>query len=916
MSRTLYIFDQGLKGQGGHYYEYVRSIVEAAPAAGIRCVVGCHEQAGDGSFASFELHPVFRDDVWPSLAGEDQHSDTTINGVGVRFIEDLHKVLRKHPVQPGDIVFLPNIAKPHIVAAAMVAEEVASMGARTHLMFRYPSSHFQGDTAAQAFRRIEKAAGKYEVSLCTDSHRLADNLASLTSLPFAVFPIPHTWQGQENRNSDGPLHCVSLGNARDEKGMAEILEAVRLSSTEPWGNRLRFTLQVNDPYQVRTAIEAFRAGPVDPRTLLLDRRLNSDEYAALLGSADVVLVPYWRSIYRERTSGVFVEALVAGKLVLCTRDTWMSDLLDLHGGGVVVDDRSGIAVCEGLRELIERRVELQQRSRQAAEHWKSVHCRENFLVHLVCENAPPTNQLSKRGKAAVIFPWGEAISGKTGASLRLKYFVRFMESVYDEVRILFTGGGEAGGIIGKRSVATPSHYSQEARQLQEQLKAVCRMIGAPEDDCFHLWYHLWPAADDLFALRCEEMVLWADHIYVDYTYFVPLIDKLTRQHGKSYTVTMHDIVSDQSTGTPFLHHSIRALEFDAARMAQRVVCVSESDRAILKAGGVEADVIPHAIDVHEAVSAFSSEEACAILEDLYDLPLAKKRLCFFVGSLYRPNIDAAKAIADMARQCLDDSRLDDVIFVVAGSCMEPCRTGNFVALGIIEDAALSACMSLADVILVPLLSGTGVSLKTVEALARGSLLLSTSTGVRGLDVKDGIHCYLEDDLSLFPERIVEILMDPKRSEHMRKSARDFGANYDFRRLMPRYIPGAAPVNESELDEDLAARREDAIKGLLPRLRRAVKLSPPLAAWMKEYQDVSAVTDKSPSNGPPVPGGWPIVQPEDVLELVGFDAKWYRVAYPDVAMLEMDAAEHYIWIGRALGRAPNANRKKKVLSTTP
>ncbi len=36
----------------------------------------------------------------------------------------------------------------------------------------------------------------------------------------------------------------------------------------------------------------------------------------------------------------------------------------------------------------------------------------------------------------------------------------------------------------------------------------------------------------------------------------------------------------------------------------------------------------------------------------------------------------------------------------------------------------------------------------------------------------------------------------------------------------------------------------------------------------------------------------------------FDAAWYRARFPDVDQLGMDAAEHYLWIGAALGRNPS------------
>lgn len=914
MARTLYIFDQGLKGLVGHYYEYVRSIVVAAEAVGLQCFVGCHEDAAGSDFASIELHPIFRDDVWATIPGEDYHAADSLNGVSARFLEDVEKLLADYPAKAGDIMFLPNIAKPHVVAAALIAERFGPNGVRTDFMFRYPSAHFEGAIAANAFRRLERTAEKYDVSLFTDSHRLAENLAPLTSLPFTVLPIPHTWGGLADPPVDavaetdagGSLHCVSLGNARDEKGIGEILEAVRLTANEPWGNRLRFTLQVNDPYQAEDAIQAFRDGPPDPRTTLVDESLGSDEYAALLASADVVLVPYWRSIYRERTSGVFLEGLITGKLVLCTRDTWMSDLFEVHGGGVVVDDRSAQSIYEGLRELVAQREALQERAKEAARYWKAIHCPENLVAHLSGEGEVRRvrGRTSLGGKAAILFPWGEAVTGKTGASLRLKYFVRYMETVYDDIRILFTGGGEPGGIIGKKSVAEPYHYSEETQELHEQLKAVCRKMSVPEEDCFHLWYHLWPNQDPLFALRCEELVLWADHIYVDYTYFGPIVDSLCEQHGKPYTMTVHDIVSEQAAKTRFLYAATRTLELDPARHAARLVCASEADRALLDEAGIEAEVIAHPIDAQEAKSPFSSEEARAILEDLYDLPLKTRRLCFFVGSFYPPNVEAAEAIAEMARRAISDPRLKDVLFVVAGACMKPCRNDNFISLGMIEGAGLSSCMSLADIILIPLLRGTGVSLKSIEALARGSLILSTTVGMRGIDVQDGLECHIEDDLAQYPQRIAEILASGGDAQRMRDAARQFGEKFDFRRLMALYVPGSTPAALAETPGEFDERRRQAIVELLPRLNNVCKPSPLLAGWKKQFAEVAvppaAVARVTPTDTAALWMQEAARVPDD------FDADWYLAAFPDVEMLGMDPAEHYAWIGRALGRAHKGN----------
>jgi glycosyltransferase involved in cell wall biosynthesis len=932
MTKTLYIFDQGLKGLVGHYYEYVRSIVEAAEAEGIRCVVGCHVDGGDGTFASFDFHPVFRDDVWGTIPGKDYNSATNMNGISARFIEDTSRILAEHPIKPGDIIFLPNVAKPHIVAAALIAEKFAPIGVLTHVMFRYPAAHFEGETAAQCFRRLEAVAASHDVSLCTDSHRLAANLGSLTHLPFVVFPIPHTWhketKGELARDPKRPLHCVSLGNARDEKGMAEILEAVRLSAREPWGDQLRFTLQVNDPYQVEEQIEAFRRGPDDPRTTLVDRALSSEEYVTVLDSADVVLVPYWRSIYRERTSGVFLEGVITGKLVLCTRDTWMSDLLDLHNGGIAVDDRSGAAVCEGLRQLIERREELQQGADRAARYWQDIHCPKNLVAHLTGQTPRSVVHRHQGKKAAVLFPWGEAVSGKTGAATRLKYFIKYLESVYDEVRILFTGSGEPGGTIGRGSQAVPVHYSEKAKALHDQLRSLCRKLGIPEERCFHLWFHLWPCQDELFQLRCEELILWADEVYLEYTFFSEVVDGLCRQHGKPYILTLHDIVSDQSIETPFLHQATKALEFGGACKASRVVCSSEADRTKLATEGIVAELIPHPIDCQEAVEPFSREEARVILDDLYGLKVDGRRVCFFVGSFYPPNTEAAGKIAEMAERSLRDPKMRNVTFVVAGSCMQPGRKENFAALGMIEGAAISAIMACADIVLIPLQRGTGVSVKSIEALARGSLILSTSVGMRGLDVVDGVHCLIEDDLESYPARIAEMLSNGETAQRMRAAARKFGEQFDYRRLMALYVPGIEPKSSlAETMEEFSARREAAIRELLPRLEKTKYVSPLLRDLLKNME-AGAVSK---------PGADPSLRPErDMLQSANpdlerrdlaiaaddaesadaVDPDWYLAAYPDVAILGMDPQEHYAWIGRELGRKPNGGSEKKKLIFSP
>jgi glycosyltransferase involved in cell wall biosynthesis len=77
-----------------------------------------------------------------------------------------------------------------------------------------------------------------------------------------------------------------------------------------------------------------------PGIHLLHHDLGRREYRDLLGSSDVVLLPYHLDHYTRRTSGVFCEALVAGKPVISTEGSWMSEEILRTGSGWLVPEKN------------------------------------------------------------------------------------------------------------------------------------------------------------------------------------------------------------------------------------------------------------------------------------------------------------------------------------------------------------------------------------------------------------------------------------------------------------------------------------------------------------------------------------------------------------------------------------------------
>jgi glycosyltransferase involved in cell wall biosynthesis len=80
---------------------------------------------------------------------------------------------------------------------------------------------------------------------------------------------------------------------------------------------------------------------------LLPDQLPRADYWGWMRDADLILLPYDLS-YVERTSGIFVEAIAAGKPVLVTAETWMAHELLAHGLRELIVDWSGPDIWERL----------------------------------------------------------------------------------------------------------------------------------------------------------------------------------------------------------------------------------------------------------------------------------------------------------------------------------------------------------------------------------------------------------------------------------------------------------------------------------------------------------------------------------------------------------------------------------------
>lgn len=78
-----------------------------------------------------------------------------------------------------------------------------------------------------------------------------------------------------------------------------------------------------------------------------------------------------------------------------------------------------------------------------------------------------------------------------------------------------------------------------------------------------------------------------------------------------------------------------------------------------------------------------------------------------------------------------------------------------------------------DLFVCPILSGSGVRVKLLEAFASGIPCVSTTIGAEGLSREDGLYCAIADYPAAFAARIVTLLRDPEEACRMAARARAF-----------------------------------------------------------------------------------------------------------------------------------------------
>jgi glycosyltransferase involved in cell wall biosynthesis len=130
------------------------------------------------------------------------------------------------------------------------------------------------------------------------------------------------------------------------------------------------------------------------------------------------------------------------------------------------------------------------------------------------------------------------------------------------------------------------------------------------------------------------------------------------------------------------------------------------------------------------------------------LRLSDAKVAIFMGSWHPPNIEAIENILRFAQE------LSDVYFLIVGSgglaFNNRSLPNNVGITEVVDDEMKSVILSVADVALNPMLSGSGTNLKMLDYFAAGIPVISTPFGARGLGCEHGRELLLSDINEFIP----------------------------------------------------------------------------------------------------------------------------------------------------------------------
>lgn len=273
------------------------------------------------------------------------------------------------------------------------------------------------------------------------------------------------------------------------------------------------------------------------------------------------------------------------------------------------------------------------------------------------------------------------------------------------------------------------------------------------------------------VLKSEEF----DIIQLEYLPMALYIDVI-RKHTKAPIVLRNHNVEykiwekiTKNTANPLkkwylkqLVKTLKHFEISALRKADGIISTTtiDADEFLKLAPGKKVIAIPTSFNIEQ-------------LPD--DYSLCGNPNIFHLGAMnWYPNEEGVKWFVQEVFHLIRN-RIPEINMHLAGRNMPEWLT-NLNVDGIIVDGEVDDAfdyMRKFDIMVVPLLSGSGIRVKIIEGMALGRAIVTTTIGAEGINVENNKNIIIADSPSDFADAVVSLYNDAEKCQQLSENARSF-----------------------------------------------------------------------------------------------------------------------------------------------
>jgi glycosyltransferase involved in cell wall biosynthesis len=388
--RRLWLADHLLVSERGHHVSYNGFIADSARRAGMAVQILCARECEAQVPGGFAMRGIFRRDLRNTPSALLSRSPLALKCLEVvarrRFESDLRKGITPDEVSRSDIIFAEMLAPRNLAGwlrwfRRLPAEREPALV----LHLGYASERFGADKKIPALlKSLERSGHLSRAHFATDSEILKEKYQAILQRPVTQLPLVISRRASECHKPPGrPVHFVCLGNAREEKGYVEILSAIDILNSDGGLTDARFTLQSSDPDACSAAaLAGFRSANAE-RVSVIRRPLDDESYLRLLKDTDVLLLPYHVQRYGDRTSGVFCEAMTAGKPAIVSAGSFLGLEVSREGTGWLARDRDPASLAQAIRRAVSEVSGMASRCAELMPRYKPMFHPDTFVSQIL-----------------------------------------------------------------------------------------------------------------------------------------------------------------------------------------------------------------------------------------------------------------------------------------------------------------------------------------------------------------------------------------------------------------------------------------------------------------------------------------------------------------------------------------------------